>query len=637
MRNIYLLWIFLMVFFLANAQDDSHQWEIKGRQNLLSVQQTPAGENLNVLHYRCQWYIDPRVRAISGKVRTSFQVTSDTASMLIFDLSNALTVDSVVFQNQKRHSYFQSNLLLKIQLGQILAQGTIDSVFVYYHGIPNNSGFGSFNKASHAGVPILWTMSCPYGSRDWWPSKQDLTDKADSIDLIITTPAQYRAAGNGKLVAEIQQDTLKTYHWKHRYPIASYLIATAITNYLAFTQKVQLPSQNPGDSLPILNFVYPESINSALVGTQHIIRIMAYYDSLLAPYPFRKEKYGHAQFGWGGGMEHQTMSFMTDFSFSLQAHELAHQWFGNYITCRSWKDAWLNEGFATYMAAIAEKRFWPSSFSSWLNTNHISVKAVLSGSVLVTDTNSVNRIFDNRLVYKKGALILHMLRWELGEAAFWSGIRNYLADSQLAYGFASTHQLKHHLELASGKNLDYFFSQWYSGQGYPTYQIEMTTNGFNQEIKLNQTSSHVSVPFFKMKVPIRFLGNGFDTTLVFQHDSSGQVFSFSLPFSPTSIQFDPEKWIVAKNTVQLISENSPVIPAQQRFWTSPNPFKNLLQIGHSEQGPVFIQITDALGKSVWKQSGTQQFLLQLEFLPPGIYWVNFSSENGHFSQKVVKD
>lgn len=633
------LWVNLLFFIcsLAVAQDDAHRLEFQKRKIFPQIQQSPAGQNFDVRHYRFQIYIDPRVKAIKGSVRTTFTITSDTASFLLLDFFNGLQIDSVIFKGQRRNYYFPGNQLFKINLGQVLVQGAIDSVRVFYHGVPANTGFGSFNKSTHAGVPIIWTMSCPYGSRDWWPGKQDLTDKADSIDLIITTPIPFRAAGNGILVSEIQHDTLVSYFWKHKYPIASYLIATAVTNYQAYTQKVHLPSQAPGDSLPLVNFVFPESGTSAPSSTQKVLDIISFYDSLLGPYPFRKEKYGHAQFGWGGGMEHQTMSFMTDFSFGLQAHELAHQWFGNYVTCRSWQDAWLNEGFATYFAALAEKRFGVTNLYNWLGTNQISVRSVSGGSVLVSDTNNINRIFDSRLTYKKGALLLHMLRWQLGEAAFWTGIRNYLNDQELAYGFSRTSQLVRHLEQASGQNLEVFMNQWFKGQGYPTYQLNLNTTGPLNQLTIGQTQSHSSVPFFKMRLPVRFWGNGGDTILIFDHDSSGQVFHFTLSFIPTNIAFDPERWILAKNTISINTEVLPRLPSENSIEVWPNPFQNILNFSVSHSEPFQISIFNSLGVKVMSnQLFSQNSLSGLDSLDPGVYVIHFSDKNGEWRQKVVK-
>jgi aminopeptidase N len=631
--------IFLISFYrpLFAQEQIIQKQELEARSSLFQRQENQSGKNIDVLYYRCQWRIDPQIRFIKGKVRTTFKAL-DTASFLVFDFYNGLTVDSVKFRGQKVASQFTGSQLFRISLGQTINLGTIDSISIYYNGIPANSGFGAFNRQLHAGVPIIWTMSCPYAARDWWPCKQDLRDKPDSIELIISTPHGNRAAGNGSLVAEYSLGNDRVFHWKHKYPIASYLIATAVTNYVAYSHKVKLPSQAAGDSLPVLNFVYPESQTSARANTPKILPILQFYDSLVGPYPFAKEKYGHAQFGWGGGMEHQTMSFMTNFSFDLQAHELAHQWFGNHITCRSWRDIWLNEGWATYMAAFCGSRFGTSNFVNWLNGTINQITANPSGSVWVNDTSNINRVFDYRLTYQKGALLVHMLRWEIGDSAFWAGVRNYQADPALTFGFSSTAQFIQHLEATSGRSLQFFVDQWFTGQGHPIIQVLLTKNGTDMQLRLSQTTSHASVAFFKLKIPIRFRATGFDTTLIFNPINPIENFEFSLPFSPTSVNFDPQKWILARSNTQIITQTLEAKGNRILFSVFPNPFSNQLVLKNESAENQNFKIFDAKGQ-VWKTGSITphfQNSLEVENWQPGFYWLQVGEGVDQQIYKLLK-
>jgi aminopeptidase N len=618
------LFLGIFAFFLSAYSQDSQiqTLELEARRAFFETQASGSGKNIDVKHYRCHWKINPNQRFINGKVSTTF-LTKDTASFLLFDFYNGLTVDSVVFRGQKISSQFPSSQLFRIALGQVLPSNTLDSISIFYKGIPANSGFGAFNQAFHAGTPIIWTMSCPYAARDWWPCKQDLEDKPDSIDLIISTPSQYRAAGNGLLVAEYLSGTDKVFHWKHKYPIATYLIATAVTNYAAYTQKVKLASQPAGDSLPVVNFVYPESQASAQINTRRVLPILQFYDSLLAPYPFAREKYGHAQFGWGGGMEHQTMSFMTDFSFGLQAHELAHQWFGDHITCKSWRDVWLNEGWATYMTAVAQKRFATANFLSWLTTTINQITANGSGSVWVDDTTNINRVFDYRLTYQKGAMLLHMLRWELGVTDFWAGVRSYQADPLLKFGFSSTSQFITHLEASSGKNLQSFVNQWFKGQGHPIVQVKLIRDGLNMQLILTQTTSHPSVPFFNLKVPIRFRATGMDTTLIFYPENPVSEFNFQLPLSPTTLTFDPEKWLLARSSVQLITRTMEVKSQIPEIAAFPNPFSEVLNLKNKGLDSRIFEIMNANGQVIQKGEIHPEFqnAMNTKDFPPGFYFI----------------
>ena len=179
-----------------------------------------------------------------------------------------------------------------------LSAGILDSITVYYHGTPQaTSGFISFVASTHgSGTPALWTLSEPYGAYEWWPCKNDLSDKIDSIDVFVTHPNGYHAASNGILVSETVGATT-TAHWKHRYPIAAYLIAIAVTDYSIFSDDFSLST----GSLPMLSYVYPESLTDAQNMTPLLEDVMQFYDSIIAPYPYMTQKYGHAHFGWGGG------------------------------------------------------------------------------------------------------------------------------------------------------------------------------------------------------------------------------------------------------------------------------------------------------------------------------------------------
>jgi len=592
--------------------------------------------NYDIKYQRMHWYVNPEVYYISGKITTRFIIPQTPSDTINFDLSDSLTVDSIKYHSNNILFTHTKNLI-KIQFPSIIPINTLDSVTVYYKGKPSTSGFGSFIQSSHANDSIIWTLSEPFGAADWWPCKQDLSDKIDSIDVFVTTPSPYRVASNGLLISELISGGNKTYHWKHKYPITAYLVAIAITNYAYYSNYATLTN----GTLEILNYVFPEDLNTAQTQTPGIVPILQLFDTLIEPYPFSSEKYGHAQFGWGGGMEHQTMSFMGSFGHELMAHELAHQWFGNKVTCASWEDIWLNEGFATYLTGLTYEHmfngfWWPL----WKKGTINSIVSLPDGSVKVDDTTSVSRIFSSRLSYKKGAYVLHMLRWVMGDSAFFSGVRNYLTDLQLSYGYAYTSDLQQHLENSSNLNLTEFFSDWYHKEGFPSYQITYEQTGSNITVKINQTQSHPSVSFFEMPVPIKFFAWDADTTVIFNHTSSGELFSFTWNHSIDSLQFDPELWILsANNTISVGIQDLVNQSGMGKIY--PNPAKEYINIiiPESEKGNIKLSIADVSGKLQLTRNAINEstFILDISALPKGFYTLKIQGLHSTQNLKFIKE
>ena len=612
--------------------------EAKAHQRLiLSNESSFASNNFDVKYYRCQWEMDPAVRYISGIITVYFTTTAP-ASSIILDMMNTLQTDSVKQRNTNL-VFTQTPNTVEINFPATIATGMLDSVSIYYQGIPANTGFGSFIQSSHAGVPVIWSLSEPYGSRDWWPCKNGLDDKADSIDIIITHPAAYKAASNGLLQSErlIAGDKIIT-HWKHRYPIASYLICFAITNYTVFNNTVQLGNVN----LPMQTYCYPESLSTFQANTPKVLNSMVFFHNRFGDYPFIKEKYGHVQFGWGGGMEHQTATFLVSPNESLMAHELAHQWFGDMITTNTWQDIWLNEGFATHLAAMYMENTYPANIYTNRRAVLNNITNSPGGSVKVLDTTSVNRIFDGRLSYNKGSYLIYMLRFILSDAVFFKAINNYLKDPLLAYGFAGTADLKKHLEKASGKDLTIFFKQWYEGEGFPSYNVQWSPLGSSHvKIVMNQTTSHPSVPFFTMPVALQFKNASQQKTIIVNNTSNAQQFVQQLGFTPDTVLVDPEYWIISRNntTQKITLVNSGVGVAE----IYPNPIANPLNIFLHDfnASSAALNIFNAEGKLMFKKlvplvNGAE--LLQIPTLQwaRGIYFIHVQGGDKKIVKQVIR-
>jgi aminopeptidase N len=456
----------------------------------------------------------------------------------------------------------------------------------------------------------------------------------NSVDFYITAPIAYSSVANGLEQSAINNgDGTKTTHFFHNYPIPAYLVAFAVTNYQTFTQTAGIETQ-----FPIVNYIYPENYNSASTQLAETLPIMNLFETLFEPYPFKNEKYGHAQFGWGGGMEHTTVSFMGSFGRSLIAHELGHQWFGDKITCGSWNDIWLNEGFAEYLSGlVVENLDGDDSFTAWKSSKINNITSQPSGAVYLTDTEAtnVNRIFSSRLTYNKGSMVVNMLRFKLGDEAFFLGMRNYLADTDLAYKYAVSTDLQEHLEVAYGGSLAEFFNDWLYNQGYPTYSIIAQNFGAGQaKITVNQTQSHPSVSFFEMPVPIRLLGAGGQTyDTVVNNTTNGQQFIIPVPFVVTGVQFDPKKNIISKNNTATLSNES--FSFEDAIIVSPNPANDEIHI----QMPLdltleSVEIFNNLGQLISTKSTTD---FSVSTFSSGIHFLKIITSEGTFHKKIIKN
>ena len=504
--------------------------------------------NIDVTYYNCVWNVNPEVRFIGGAVAIHYKYGDQYNGTVQFDCNTSLTIDSVIYGGAQILFTHTDNQISPDLEGNTL--GNIDSVVIFYHGVPESSGLGSFEiDTTSLGNPCMWTLSQPFGARDWWPCKQSLSDKADSIDIVVNVPIGNYVASNGLIVSEDTINNKLSAHWKHRYPIATYLIAIAVSNYERYSELVPLTTGN----LLVENYAYPEDSGLWQWLSFNTNQAIQYFDSLLVPYPFMREKYGHAQFVRGGGMEHQTMSFMADIGSWLMSHELAHQWFGNYITCGSWKDIWLNESFATYLTGLFYERFSDGFFPIWKSIQRDYIMSMPGGKVIVTDTMAVDSIFNPRLTYSKGAAVLQMLRKTLGDEVFFEGLRSYLNDTSLALCFAYTSDFVRHMELVSNKDLTLFFNQWLETEGYPILNIEWYQ--MDGKLKLNVTQNHSvdNVSPFTFMYPIFLYGNGIEQVKWISINSSNTTFEFDIPFSIDSLKTDVNFDFLVKTITSQIS------------------------------------------------------------------------------------
>ncbi|MES2746899.1 MAG: M1 family aminopeptidase [Bacteroidota bacterium] len=640
MKKTYSLLLLTFVSFVF-AQSKSSEFEqlVASEMRSASTNFTELAVNPNTLNYdityhKLEFTINPNVsKFVAGKITTTYTAVSDM-NTVTFDFANALAVTSVMLGTTSLTFLENANNELVISLPATQLAGTSATVEIIYSGVPPTNGFDSFVRSTHNGVGVIWTLSEPFGARDWWPCKQDLNDKINSIDVYITAPSQFVSVANGiETTAPVIVGGNKTTHFHHNYPIPAYLIAIACTNYSVYNQMAgTAPTQ-----FPIINYVYPENLAGFMTDMDQTPLIMDFFETLFEPYPFRNEKYGHAQFGWGGGMEHTTVSFMTNFSRGLIAHEMAHQWFGDKITCGTWKDIWLNEGFATFVAALVIENF--DGAAAYVDEKDGMITNITSqpnGNVYLTEAQStnVNRIFSGRLSYNKGAMVLEMLRFKMGDTQFFQAIRNYLADTNLAYKYAVTTDLKSHLETVYGSSLTEFFNDWIYNEGYPIYNITaQNIEGGQVSFVVNQTQSDASVTYFEMPVPVRVFGTGGQQMdLVLENTFNDQTIVKNVPFNITSLEFDPNKHLISKNSTVTLSNHS--FELENAIVVYPNPVIDELHV----QIPTSVTLEkvivyNSLGQKVAEGNNPT---ISIATVSSGVLFVEITTAQGTFHKKIIK-
>ncbi|ACU07254.1 aminopeptidase M1 family protein [Flavobacteriaceae bacterium 3519-10] len=630
--------IILQVFGQKNEEAERKSMiskELLKYSKMIDYNVNPNTLNYDLRYQRLELDLDPAQQFVSGTVTSHF-VPNQNISSIYFDLSNALTVSEVKYHGANLPFTQLATKEVKIDFPANIAAATVDSLSIKYSGVPDTGGSAgdAFTISTQGGVPALYTLSEPYGAQEWFPTKQSLNDKIEKVDIKINTPSQYNVASNGKLLSEnIIAGGRKLTFWQHNYPIPAYLIALGITNYTKLNDTVGNPP------FPFVNYLYPSTTtNSGIMSNIEWTKtVMNTFEQYFGPYPYRAEKYGHMQFGWGGGMEHATMSSMGAWSRGIIAHELAHQWFGDKVTCGAWNDIWLNEGFATFGEHLANEKLLMTNaqFMSYLASEMSYITGSAGGSVYVSDSNLGNTgaIFSGRLSYSKGGYVVRMIKWILGDDAFYAALKDYHSRPDLAYSYARTEDLKNSLLQSTGKDFTEFFNDWVYGQGHPTYQIRWNqTPDQVVRFRVSQTRSHSSVSFFEMPLPIKVNGTGGQVAyLVLNHTSNNQNFANQVTFPVASVQFNYENQILQRNSTVTFDPSVLAVDDETKNAVKiyPNPVKDQLSVSGIKNG-VKYEIFSIDGKLV--RSGTYESgqPLYVSALMKGVYFFTIDNQKLKF-------
>lgn len=614
--------------------------------SLRSSAMNRGADTYDIHHYHFNLQVTPTSTAVAGDVLFRSVVTSPVMDTFWFELRSFLSIDSVVLNG---HTYLPAaisrlNDVVRIPLVSNLDAGMQAACRVYYQGTPPSSGFFSGVTSAQSptwGVNVTWTLSEPFSAPDWFPCKQDLWDKVDSVffDGICVAPMKVASTGLLTGVDSLSGNRLK-FKWRSRYPMAFYLMAFSVTNYAEHLSWAY-PQALAGDSILIQHWVYNANNSSgtscldfnrnALNSTGAMIEN---FSDLLVLYPFDREKYGHMMAPLGGGMEHQTMSTMGNFNMDLIAHELAHQWFGDMVTCASWNDIWLNESWASYCEYLHRQYVVSqTSADSWMSNTHNSARTATTGSVYVplSGITNVNRIFSSSLTYKKGAAVLHMLRNEIGDdSLFYRGVRSYLQGKR--HQVATTAEFQQAMESSTGQSLSAFFQDWVYGEGFPTYQVRWNWRDSVLWVQTTQTTTAPGVtPVFRNKVPVGLVTSGpGQAPALIQIEPALGTQTFRVPRQVVSATLDPASVVLkdpASSISRLATLGTGLEEEEQDLWMEvyPNPARDRVRISVSSAG--WVNTRDLSGRligSIEVKAGPQEVLLDLG---PGMYLLEFAKES----------
>lgn len=545
------------------------------------------------------------------------------------DLARSLRVVDVQASNGSPLPFRHEDDVLWVD--SVTQEGQQARIVVQWEGSPVSTGLGSWGSGYLSSRPFWWTLSEPYGARDWWPNDDHPSDKADSVRIAVRVPAPTRVGSNGVLASTTEHpDGTTTWTWEHRYPIASYLVSIAAGNYDVYEQLYQRPASLETDfgplSLPIVHYVYAggaafEGVNH-FSGWKRVLDVLPVLEDWYGPYPFPEEKYGHAQVTFGGGMEHQTMSSMGNIGLNLVTHELAHQWFGDQVGLTSWNDLWLNEGFATQSEILfmeSDSVAYAEEYDLLFNLYYDRALQA-SGTLVLTDTLNESSMFSFSRVYGKGWMVLRMLRHLVGDTTYRAILREYATNR-----LTSTALFKQTAEQVSGMDLGRFFSDWVTtGTGAPTVDmswVDVSTGGsYAVDVTVRQVQPADTYPTeaFVLPVDIQVQVDGMLRRFPVTITERVQTVHIELHGPPQAVTFDPERralWRPA--SVDTATKMPSPRPALSVY---PNPASSMVRVRSADPG--LVRLVDILGRTVRSVASDGDAWISLDGLAAGVYLVD---------------
>ncbi len=516
--------------------------------------------NTDVTHYRLDIEILPQENIggdvievrVDGTNTIDVTVVDANVTNFIIDLDDTMTVTGVTGDVA---GYSHAGDQIDVTLDRAYAPGEAFQIVVAYNGAPDTAGFGAFKWWIRNGNLAIATLSEPYFAPLWWPCNDSLSDKA-TMEMIVTVPDPLVVASNGNLESVTPLGGGRTqYHWHEINPMVNYLASLAITHYERYDLTYEYDDGNGGTAtMPVLCYLYPESwdfindqpLGPDKAGCDELLPMLSVFESKFGPYPFRNEKYGVAETGGDGGlganMEHQTISSMwrvRNYS-DIMAHEMAHHWFGDHITCATWYDIWLNEGLTSYLEAVYREFKPGGGLGSYWARMIARYPDNPDARVYRNSIGSVGAIFSTNDIYNKGAWVCHMLRHVLGDDAFFQAIADYRAAYQS--GFATTADFTETISASFGHDLTFFTDQWVMNPGAPDYVWRYRTETVNGAeylyLQVEQQQDQQGFGLFAMPIDVRITTSAGTSVQRIWNDALDESYVIPLDGALVDVEFD---------------------------------------------------------------------------------------------------
>ncbi len=659
----------ILIFSQPNSQRGSDYCSYKkmNSTHVFELHDSPLSpkHTFDVLDYKLNLdirscFISPYPKSFTGSVTVKFRIDTALSSINLNAVNTSIVVNSVELSGV---SFTHTGNILTVNLNRQYNPGEITEVKINYS--HNNVSDGAF----YTGNGGLFTDCEPEGARKWFPCWDKPSDKA-TVDITLKVPANVKIASNGRLNDSLVTGDTIYYHWVSRDPVTTYLtVLTGKVNYnlnIVYWPKIS----NPSETIPI-RFYFNNGENPANIQNL-IIPMTNHFSQKFGEFPFEKNGFTTAPasgFTWGG-MENQTLTTLCAgcWSEGLVSHEHAHQWFGDMIAPATWADIWLNEGFATYLEAIWLE--YTGGYTAYKNDINADATGYLNSNPgwpiynpdWAINTPPNGTLFNTAITYYKGACVLHMLRYTVGDSAtFFNMIRAYSLDTaNFKHKSAATDDFTAKISQAYGQDLSWFINQWVKQPNHPVYgnyyQFGNNGNGtWNVGFQARQTQTNT--PFHRMPLTVRItFTSGPDTTFRVDNTANNQIWIWTFNRQPSAFAFDPNNDIVLKtgNTtagtvpgttgINSYSNELPNVFALMQNY--PNPFNPVTNIRFDipKRSFVTLRIYDVTGRAVTEiyngLSDPGRYIADFDAnkLASGVYYYELtaSSPAGGVSFKDVK-